>query len=70
MLEARLFPAWNICFVIKRGRPRQGSFEVELLWVVGSVEYSVTLASKVCNGKFPSAENMAKRLHAVLHPDA
>ena len=68
VLEVALFPNWNICFVIKKGKPRQGSFEVELLWVVGSLEYSVTLSSKICSGKFPSPENIVRRVLGVLSP--
>jgi hypothetical protein len=43
-----------------------GAFEVELIWVIGSVEYSVTLYSKLCTSKFPSARKLCGRLEAAF----
>ncbi len=56
----------NICFLIKQGRPRRAAFEVQLLWLVGSVEYSSTLASKLCTNKFPDPIFLRDRLWNAL----
>ena len=39
---------------------------MQIVWLVGSVEYSLTVASKLCTGKFPSPELLAKRLANAL----
>jgi hypothetical protein len=56
----------SVCFLIKRGRPRLGAFEVQVLWLVGSVEYSLTVASKLCSGRFPDPDLLSKRLTNAL----
>jgi hypothetical protein len=65
-VDADLYSGRNICFLIKRGKPRRAAFEVQILWLVGSVEYSLTLASKLCTNKFPNSQLLSKRILYAL----
>lgn len=66
VIESLLYPQWNLCFVIKPGKPRVASFEVRLLWLVGSVEYCTTLHSKLCSKKLPAPVRLARRIECAL----
>jgi len=66
VIESLLYPRWNLCFVIKPGKPRVASFEIRLMWLVGSVEYCTTLHSKICSKKLPSPTRLARRIECAL----
>ncbi|EKX40470.1 hypothetical protein GUITHDRAFT_142776 [Guillardia theta CCMP2712] len=75
-IEALLYPHWNLCFIIKDGKPRVGAMEVveyqggfyliRLLWLVGSVEFCTTLHSRLCSRDFPVPSKIAERLECAL----
>ncbi len=66
LVDADFYSCRNICFLIKRGKPRRAAFEVQIMWLVGSVEYSLTLASKLCTNKFPDPQLLSKRILYAL----
>jgi hypothetical protein len=70
-IETALYPTWNLSFVIKKGKPRSGAFEVSLLWLVGSVECSTTLYSKLCTRALPNVAALTARVACALEgPEA
>lgn len=65
-IEAALYPTWNLAFVIKKAKPRVGAFEVSLIWLVGSVECTVTLFSKLCTRTLPNVHVLTSRIACAL----
>ncbi|KAJ1487139.1 hypothetical protein T484DRAFT_1745206 [Baffinella frigidus] len=61
-IEAALYPTWNLAFVIKKAKPRVGAFEVSLIWLVGSVECTVTLFSKLSTRTLPNVDVLTSRI--------